>query len=239
MTENQHIINLQHITKSFGGKKVLDDINLYVRKGEFLTLLGPSGCGKTTMLRLIAGFANPDEGSILLEGKNISDIPPYQRPLNTVFQRYALFPHLDVYDNIAFGLKLKKMPEEEIDKKVRKVLKMVSMSDYEDRDVDSLSGGQQQRVAIARAIVNEPKVLLLDEPLSALDHKMRLDMQIELKEMHKKLGITFIYVTHDQEEALTLSDTIVVLNEGKIQQIGTPADIYNEPKNSFVADFIG
>ena len=239
MTENQHIINLQHITKSFGGKKVLDDINLYVRKGEFLTLLGPSGCGKTTMLRLIAGFANPDEGSILLEGKNISDIPPYQRPLNTVFQRYALFPHLDVYDNIAFGLKLKKMPEEEIDKKVRKVLKMVSMSDYEDRDVDSLSGGQQQRVAIARAIVNEPKVLLLDEPLSALDHKMTLNMQIELKEMHKKLGITFIYVTHDQEEALTLSDTIVVLNEGKIQQIGTPADIYNEPKNSFVADFIG
>lgn len=239
MTENQHIINLQHITKSFGGKKVLDDINLYVRKGEFLTLLGPSGCGKTTMLRLIAGFANPDEGSILLEGKNISDIPPYQRPLNTVFQRYALFPHLDVYDNIAFGLKLKKMPEEEIDKKVRKVLKMVSMSDYEDRDVDSLSGGQQQRVAIARAIVNEPKVLLLDEPLSALDHKMRLDMQIELKEMHKKLGITFIYVTHDQEEALTMSDTIVVMNQGYIQQIGTPEKIYNEPTNAFVADFIG
>lgn len=239
MTDSQNIIHLQHISKSFGGKKVLDDINLYVRKGEFLTLLGPSGCGKTTMLRLIAGFALPDEGTILLDGKEISDIPPYQRPLNTVFQRYALFPHLDVYDNIAFGLKLKKMPEEEIDKKVRKVLKMVSMSDYEDRDVESLSGGQQQRVAIARAIVNEPKVLLLDEPLSALDHKMRLDMQIELKEMHKKLGITFIYVTHDQEEALTLSDTIVVLNEGKIQQIGTPADIYNEPKNSFVADFIG
>src|SRR5574344_2861223 len=239
MTENQHIINLQHITKSFGGKKVLDDINLYVRKGEFLTLLGPSGCGKTTMLRLIAGFANPDEGSILLEGKNISDIPPYQRPLNTVFQRYALFPHLDVYDNIAFGLKLKKMPEEEIDKKVRKVLKMVSMSDYEDRDVDSLSGGQQQRVAIARAIVNEPKVLLLDEPLSALDHKMRKDMQIELKDMHKKLGITFIYVTHDQEEALTMSDTIVVMKDGVIQQIGDPMKIYNEPKNAFVADFIG
>ncbi|MCQ2168710.1 MAG: ABC transporter ATP-binding protein [Bacteroidales bacterium] len=234
-----HIIEIQHVSKSYSGKKVLDDINFYVRTGEFVTLLGPSGCGKTTMLRQIAGFVNPDEGCILLEGKDISSIPPYERPLNTVFQRYALFPHLDVYDNIAFGLKLKKLPEEEIDRKVRKVLKLVSMSDYEDRDVESLSGGQQQRVAIARALVNRPKVLLLDEPLAALDLKMRKDMQIELKEMHEKLGITFIYVTHDQEEALTLSDTIIVMNEGRIQQIGTPADIYNEPVNSFVADFIG
>ncbi len=234
-----HIIEIEHLSKSFGDKKVLDDISFYVRQGEFVTLLGPSGCGKTTLLRQIAGFVNPDEGKILLDGRDISGIPPYLRPLNTVFQRYALFPHLDVYDNIAFGLKLQKVPQAEIDKKVRKVLKMVSMSDYEDRDVDSLSGGQQQRVAIARALVNQPKVLLLDEPLAALDLKMRKDMQIEHKEMHQKLGITFIYVTHDQEEALTLSDTIVVINEGKIQQIGTPADIYNEPVNSFVADFIG
>ncbi|MCQ2178882.1 MAG: polyamine ABC transporter ATP-binding protein [Bacteroidales bacterium] len=234
-----HIIDIQNLSKSFGDKKVLDNISFYVRQGEFVTLLGPSGCGKTTILRQIAGFINPDEGRILLDGSDIAEIPPYQRPLNTVFQRYALFPHLDVYDNIAFGLKLKKEPEDEIDKKVRKVLKLVSMSDYEDRDVESLSGGQQQRVAIARALVNQPKVLLLDEPLAALDLKMRKDMQIELKEMHEKLGITFIYVTHDQEEALTLSDTIVVLNEGKIQQIGTPTDIYNEPQNSFVADFIG
>ena len=234
-----HIIEIQHLSKSFAGKKVLDDISFYIRQGEFITLLGPSGCGKTTLLRQIAGFINPDEGQILLEGKDIISIPPFERPLNTVFQRYALFPHLDVYDNIAFGLKLQKVPVEDIDRKVRKVLKMVSMSDYEDRDVNSLSGGQQQRVAIARALVNKPKVLLLDEPLAALDLKMRKDMQIELKEMHQKLGITFIYVTHDQEEALTLSDTIVVMNEGKIQQIGTPADIYNEPVNSFVADFIG
>ena len=234
-----HIIDIQHLSKSFDGVKVLDDISFYIRKGEFVTLLGPSGCGKTTTLRMIAGFLNPDEGQILLDGKDISGIPPYERPLNTVFQRYALFPHLDVYDNIAFGLKLQKVPTDEIDKRVRKVLKMVSMSDYEDRDVESLSGGQQQRVAIARALVNQPKVLLLDEPLAALDLKMRKDMQIELKEMHQKLGITFVYVTHDQEEALTLSDTIVVMNEGKIQQIGTPSDIYNEPVNSFVADFIG
>ena len=235
----ERILEIKHVSKSFGNKKVLDDISFYVNKGEFITFLGPSGCGKTTMLRQIAGFLNPDEGEILLEGKNIAGIPPYERPLNTVFQRYALFPHLDVYDNIAFGLKLKKEPQDEIDKKVRKVLKMVSMSDYEDRDVESLSGGQQQRVAIARALVNQPKVLLLDEPLAALDLKMRKDMQIELKEMHQKLGITFVYVTHDQEEALTLSDTIVVMNEGRIQQIGTPTDIYNEPQNSFVADFIG
>ena len=239
MPKDEHIINIAHLSKSYGDKKVLDDINLYVREGQFLTLLGPSGCGKTTLLRIIAGFMRPDEGAVFLEGKDLLDTPPHLRPLNTVFQRYALFPHLDVYDNIAFGLKLKKVPEDEIDKRVRKVLKLVAMSDYEDRDVETLSGGQQQRIAIARAIVNQPKVLLLDEPLAALDLKMRKDMQIELKEMHQKLGITFIYVTHDQEEALTLSDTIVVMNEGKIQQIGTPTDIYNEPVNSFVADFIG
>ena len=239
MEQKDIIINLEHISHSFGDKKVLQDINLYIKKGEFITFLGPSGCGKTTLLRLIAGFLTPSEGVITLEGKDISELPPHKRPLNTVFQRYALFPHLDVYDNVAFGLKLQKLPVEEIDSRVEKVLKLVSMTDYEDRDVDSLSGGQQQRIAIARAIVNRPKVLLLDEPLSALDLKMRKDMQIELKEMHKQLGITFIYVTHDQEEALTLSDTIVVFNDGQIQQIGTPTDIYNEPQNAFVADFIG
>ncbi len=239
MADNDVIIRIEHLSKSFGDKLILDDISLDIKKGEFVTLLGPSGCGKTTTLRIIAGFTKPDDGVVYMDGKDISTLPPYKRPLNTVFQRYALFPHLDVYENIAFGLKLAKVPEDEIDKRVRKVLKMVSMTDYEDRDVDSLSGGQQQRVAIARALVYQPKVLLLDEPLSALDHKMRQDMQIELKEMHKKLGITFIYVTHDQEEALMLSDTIVVMNEGKIQQIGTPTDIYNEPVNSFVADFIG
>lgn len=238
-TDYDIIIDIDHLTKKFGEKTVLDDVSLYVRRGEFLTLLGPSGCGKTTLLRHLAGFLLPSSGTITLDGKDISLIPPHQRPLNTVFQRYALFPHLNVYDNIAFGLKLKKVPTDEIDKQVRRVLKIVSMTGYEDRDVNSLSGGQQQRVAIARAIVNQPKVLLLDEPLAALDLKMRKDMQIELKEMHKKLGITFVYVTHDQEEALTLSDTIVVMNEGKIQQIGTPTDIYNEPNNSFVADFIG
>jgi len=239
MVPNDIIINIEHLSKSFNGKKVLDDINLYIQRGEFITLLGPSGCGKTTLLRQIAGFLQPDEGVITMEGKDISDVPPHLRKLNTVFQRYALFPHLDVYDNVAFGLKLAKVPEDEIEARVKKFLKMVSMSGYEDRDVNTLSGGQQQRIAIARALVNQPKVLLLDEPLAALDLKMRKDMQIELKEMHQKLGITFIYVTHDQEEALTLSDTIVVMNEGKIQQIGTPTDIYNEPKNEFVADFIG
>ena len=239
MKASDKIIEFKNIQKGFGDKVVLDDISFYVKKGEFLTLLGPSGCGKTTLLRLLAGFGNADKGEIIINGENITDVPPHLRPVNTVFQRYALFPHLDVYENIAFGLKLHKVPTDEIDKKVRKVLKMVSMTDYEDRDVESLSGGQQQRVAIARAIVNQPTVLLLDEPLAALDLKMCKDMQIELKEMHKKLGITFIYVTHDQEEALTLSDTIVVMNEGKIQQIGTPTDIYNEPQNSFVADFIG
>ena len=248
MSDKNIIIDIEHLSKSFGDQQVLNDISLYIRKGEFVTLLGPSGCGKTTLLRLIAGFLQPDEGTIMMEWdsrngrsefRDVAGIPPHQRPLNTVFQRYALFPHLDVYDNIAFGLKLKDVPKDEIDTRVRKVLKLVSMSDYEDRDVNSLSGGQQQRVAIARAIVNQPKVLLLDEPLAALDLKMRQDMQIELKEMHQKLGITFIYVTHDQAEALTLSDTIVVMNEGRIQQIGTPTDIYNEPVNSFVADFIG
>ena len=239
MKNKDYIIEFRNISKSFGEKCILDNISFYVKKGEFITLLGPSGCGKTTLLRLLGGFGNPDKGEILINGENITDIPAHQRPVNTVFQRYALFPHLDVYENIAFGLKLQKVPTDEIDKRVRKVLKMVSMTDYEDRDVESLSGGQQQRVAIARAIVNQPKVLLLDEPLAALDLKMRKDMQIELKEMHRKLGITFIYVTHDQEEALTLSDTIVVMNEVKIQQIGTPTDIYNEPQNSFVADFIG
>ena len=236
---SEHIIEVQHLSKSFGNKKVLEDISFYIKKGEFITFLGPSGCGKTTLLRMIAGFLQPDEGTILMDGKDIAALPPHKRELNTVFQRYALFPHLDVYENIAFGLKLKGVPEKEIDQRVRRVLKLVAMSDYEDRDIDTLSGGQQQRIAIARAIVNQPKILLLDEPLAALDLKMRKDMQIELKEMHKKLGITFIYVTHDQEEALTLSDTIIVMNEGKIQQIGTPTDIYNEPVNCFVADFIG
>ena len=239
MKNTENIIEIKNISKSFGDKRILNDVSISVKRGEFLTLLGPSGCGKTTLLRILAGFGTPDSGEILINGKDITNIPPHERPVNTVFQRYALFPHLDVYENIAFGLKLQKVPTDEIDRKVRRVLKMVSMTDYEDRDVESLSGGQQQRVAIARAIVNEPKVLLLDEPLSALDLKMRKDMQIELKEMHKKLGITFIYVTHDQEEALTLSDTIVVFDAGNIQQIGTPTDIYNEPQNSFVADFIG
>lgn len=239
MNNNEYIIEIKNISKSFGDKCILDDVSINVKKGEFVTILGPSGCGKTTLLRLLAGFGKADKGEIRINGEDITNIPPHLRPVNTVFQRYALFPHLDVYENIAFGLKLQKVPAEEIDKIVLKVLKMVSMTDYEDRDVESLSGGQQQRVAIARAIANQPKVLLLDEPLAALDLKMRKDMQIELKEMHKKLGITFVYVTHDQEEALTLSDTIIVMNEGKIQQIGTPTDIYNEPQNSFVADFIG
>ena len=239
MNNSENIIEIKNVSKSFGEKCILNNVSISVKQGEFLTLLGPSGCGKTTLLRMIAGFGQPDSGEILINGMDITDMPPHERPVNTVFQRYALFPHLDVYENIAFGLKLQKVPHDEIDRRVRRVLKMVSMTDYEDRDVESLSGGQQQRVAIARAIVNQPKVLLLDEPLSALDLKMRKDMQIELKEMHRKLGITFIYVTHDQEEALTLSDTIVVLDDGNIRQIGTPTDIYNEPQNAFVADFIG
>lgn len=239
MADNKVIISLEGVSKWFGDKQVLSDINLKIKQGEFVTLLGPSGCGKSTTLRLIAGFLEPDEGTILLEGRDISELPPYRRPLNTVFQRYALFPHLDVYDNVAFGLKLANVPEDEIVKRVKKALKIVNMTGYEDRDVESLSGGQQQRVAVARAIINRPKVLLLDEPLAALDLKMKRDMQLEIKEMHKELGITFIYVTHDQEEACMLSDTVVVINNGKIQQIGTPTDIYNEPVNSFVADFIG
>ena len=239
MNNNDYIIEIKNISKSFGDKCILDNVSTNVRKGEFVTILGPSGCGKTTLLRILAGFAQADKGEVCINGKDITNVPPHMRPVNTVFQRYALFPHLDVYENIAFGLKLQNIPSDEINRRVMKVLKMVSMTDYEDRDVESLSGGQQQRVAIARAIANQPKVLLLDEPLAALDLKMRKDMQIELKEMHKQLGITFIYVTHDQEEALTLSDTIIVMNEGKIQQIGTPTDIYNEPQNSFVADFIG
>ena len=239
MTKQDYIIEVNHVSKRFeDGKLVLDDVSLQVKKGEFVTILGPSGCGKTTLLRCIAGFQVATEGDILLKGEDITQTPPHKRPVNTVFQKYALFPHLNVYDNVAFGLKLKKLDKDTIMKRVKQALKTVGMSDYEFRDVDSLSGGQQQRVAIARAIVNQPEVLLLDEPLAALDLKMRKDMQLELKEMHKKLGITFIYVTHDQEEALTLSDRVVVMSEGKIQQIGTPTDIYNEPVNCFVADFI-
>ena len=239
MGESNFIIELNHISKCYGEKCVLDDVSLFVKKGEFVTILGPSGCGKTTLLKILAGFGTATSGEIKIAGADITDVPPHLRPVNTVFQRYALFPHLNVYDNIAFGLKLKKVKQDEIDARVRKALKMVGMTDYEWRDVNSLSGGQQQRVAIARAIINRPQVLLLDEPLAALDLKMRKDMQKELKDMHKTLGITFVYVTHDQEEALTLSDTIVVMSEGKVQQIGTPTDIYNEPVNSFVADFIG
>ena len=239
MKDSNFIIELSHISKSFGDKQVLDDVSLFVKKGEFVTILGPSGCGKTTLLRILAGFGTADEGEIKIAGEDITQVPPHMRPVNTVFQRYALFPHLNVYDNIAFGLKLKGVKADEIEARVTKALKMVGMTDYEWRDVNSLSGGQQQRVAIARAIINRPQVLLLDEPLAALDLKMRKDMQMELKDMHKTLGITFIYVTHDQEEDLTLSDSIVVMSEGRVQQIGTPTDIYNEPANSFVADFIG
>ncbi len=251
------IIELVNVSKEYDDTPAVNDINLYVRKGEFITFLGPSGCGKTTTLRMIAGFEKPTSGKVYLNGQDITNVPPYKRPVNTVFQRYALFPHLNVYDNIAYGLKLKKVKvtyedslgntiekiekysKEEIALKVKKALKMVDLEDFEKRSVTTLSGGQQQRIAIARAIVNEPEILLLDEPLGALDLKMRKEMQIELKEMHRKLGITFIYVTHDQEEALTMSDTVVVMKDGKIQQIGTPQDIYNEPKNAFVADFIG
>ncbi len=240
MNHSENIIELKNIKKEFeDGFLAVSDINLEIRRGEFVTFLGPSGCGKTTTLRMIAGFELPSDGQILLNGADISKLPPNERPINTVFQRYALFPHLNIYDNVAFGLKLKKMPKAQIVKKVQKVLEMVDMAGFEQRKTSTLSGGQQQRIAIARALVNEPDILLLDEPLGALDLKMRQEMQIELKAMHEKLGITFIYVTHDQEEALTMSDKIVVMSEGRIQQIGTPEEVYNEPNNAFVADFIG
>lgn len=240
MEHTTNIIELRHITKTYeDGFSAVSDFNLEVKKGEFITFLGPSGCGKTTTLRMIAGFDLPTEGEILLNGKPITELPPNKRPINTVFQRYALFPHMNIYENIAFGLRQKKTPENVIAKKVKKVLELVDLEGFERRSIDTLSGGQQQRVAIARAVVNEPQILLLDEPLGALDLKMRKEMQLELKEMHRELGITFIYVTHDQEEALTMSDKIVVMAEGKMQQIGTPEDIYNEPANAFVADFIG
>lgn len=234
-----NIIELRNIKKCFDDTVVVDDFNLEVQKGEFVTFLGPSGCGKTTTLRMIAGFEFPTEGEILLNGEDISHLPPNRRPINTVFQRYALFPHLNVYDNVAFGLNLKRLPKSVVNEKVRQVLEVVDLEGFEKRRISTLSGGQQQRIAIARAIVNEPDILLLDEPLGALDLKMRKEMQLELKSMHERLGITFIYVTHDQEEALTMSDKVVVMSDGMIQQVGTPEEIYNEPKNAFVADFIG
>ena len=233
------IIELKNITKSFDGEVVLDHIDLDIYDNEFLTLLGPSGCGKTTTLRLIGGFTTPDEGDIIFMGENINELPPYKRNVNTVFQRYALFPHLNVFENVAFPLREKKVPRDEIDQRVNEMLSMVALTGFEHRSVTSLSGGQQQRVAIARALISRPKVLLLDEPLAALDLKLRKEMQQELKKIQKAMGITFVFVTHDQEEALSMSDTVVVMSEGRIQQIGTPIDIYNEPQNAFVADFIG
>lgn len=233
------LIDLVDISKSYGDNLVLDELNLYIRENEFLTLLGPSGCGKTTTLRIIGGFEQPDKGEVIFDGQNITKLPPNKRQLNTVFQKYALFTHMTIAENIAFGLKIKKKSKQYIDDKIKYALKLVNLDGYENRMADSLSGGQQQRIAIARAIVNEPKVLLLDEPLGALDLKLRQEMQYELIRLKNELGITFIYVTHDQEEALTMSDTIVVMNQGYIQQIGTPEDIYNEPENAFVADFIG
>ncbi len=237
--ETNKLIELQGITKIYDDNTVLDNIDLYIRKREFITLLGPSGCGKTTTLRIIAGFEYPTSGKVLFDGRDVSGVPPYKREVNTVFQKYALFPHMNVEYNIAFGLTLKKTPTDEIKRRVDEMLNMIDLPGYNKRKVDSLSGGQQQRIAIARALVNRPKVLLLDEPLGALDLKMRKEMQLELKSMQQQLGITFVYVTHDQEEALTMSDTIVVMAQGRIQQIGTPEMIYNEPKNGFVADFIG
>jgi spermidine/putrescine transport system ATP-binding protein len=234
-----NIIEVIGINKSYGEAHVLSDVTFHIRRNEFITLLGPSGCGKTTTLRILAGFESPDSGDVLFEGSSILATPPYQRNLNTVFQRYALFPHLNVYDNIAFGLRVKKLPQAEIEARIAQALATVALEGYGKRWVDQLSGGQMQRVAIARAIVNKPQVLLLDEPLGALDLKMRKEMQLELKDMQRSLGITFVYVTHDQEEALTMSDTVIVMREGVIQQIGTPADVYNEPLNAFVADFIG
>ncbi len=235
----QDVIRLENVSKSFNDEKVLDSINLSIKRNEFFTLLGPSGCGKTTMLRIIGGFETADDGSVFFDGVNINDLPPNKRNLNTVFQKYALFPHMNVYENVAFGLKIKKTPKDEIDKRVKEMLALVNLKNFEKRSVTSLSGGQQQRVAIARALINEPEVLLLDEPLGALDLKLRKNMQTELKKIQQRLGITFIYVTHDQEEALTMSDTIVIMKNGVIQQMGTPTDIYNEPINAFVADFIG
>ncbi len=239
MEHKNHLIELLDISKDYNGDVALEHVDLYINDGEFLTLLGPSGCGKTTMLRIIAGFITPTSGRVMMNGVDIAKVPPHKREINTVFQKYALFPHLNVFDNIAFGLKIKRLPKDVIAKKVEAMLSLVNLEGYGKRWIDQLSGGQQQRVAIARALVNEPKVLLLDEPLGALDLKLRQEMQVELKRMQQQLGITFIYVTHDQEEALTMSDTIVVMKDGVIQQIGHPTDIYNEPKNPFVADFIG
>ncbi|MDD6527058.1 MAG: ABC transporter ATP-binding protein [Oscillospiraceae bacterium] len=237
--EDNIIIALKNISKKFDDEVVLDDISLNIKDKEFITFLGPSGCGKTTTLRIIAGFLEADSGQVIFEGKDINSLPPHKRQVNTIFQRYQLFPHLNVYENIAFGLRNKKMKEKDISRKVEEMLSLVNLKGFQRRDVSSLSGGQQQRVAIARALAVEPRVLLLDEPLAALDLKLRKDMQVELKNIQKRLGITFIFVTHDQQEALSMSDTVVVMNEGKIQQIGSPIDIYNEPKNAFVADFIG
>ena len=236
---SKELIRLVNCQMAFDDEIVLDDINLYFNDKEFLTLLGPSGCGKTTTLRIIGGFIKPTGGDVFFDGERINDVPPHKRKVNTVFQKYALFPHLDVYENVAFGLRLAKLPEPEIDERVTEMLEIVSLKGFENRKVSQLSGGQQQRVAIARALVNRPKVLLLDEPLGALDLRLRKDMQNELKRIQQAMGITFIYVTHDQEEALSMSDTVVVMDKGRIQQIGTPEDIYNEPKNAFVADFIG
>ena len=237
--DQEVLIRLNGISKAFDGETVLDNIDLEIHDKEFITLLGPSGCGKTTTLRIIGGFETPDAGDVFFGGERINDMPPYQRQVNTVFQRYALFPHLNVFDNIAFGLRVKKAPAEEIRKKVEEMLALVNLRGFEKRKASTLSGGQQQRVAIARALINQPKVLLLDEPLAALDLKLRKDMQVELKNIQKTTGITFIFVTHDQEEALSMSDTVVVMANGRIQQIGSPTDIYNEPVNAFVADFIG
>ena len=236
--DTTRLIQLENISKEYDGVTVLSDINLYIRKNEFLTLLGPSGCGKTTTLRIIGGFERPTTGKVLFDGEDITNLPPYKRRVNTVFQRYALFPHLNVFENIAFGLKVAKRPKDEIEERVQTMLNLVNLSNFGKRGVESLSGGQQQRVAIARALVNEPEVLLLDEPLGALDVKLRKDMQLELKRMQQRLGITFVFVTHDQEEALTMSDTIVVMKDGLIQQIGTPKHIYDEPKSAFVADLL-
>jgi spermidine/putrescine transport system ATP-binding protein len=241
MAENngEKLIDLKNVYKNFGGASILKDINLYVKKNEFVTLLGPSGCGKTTTLRIIGGFEQPTRGDVFFGGKSVLTLPPYQRHVNTVFQKYALFPNMNVFENVAFGLKIRKLPPSQIREKITAMLKLVTLDGFEKRSVASLSGGQQQRVAIARALVNEPEALLLDEPLGALDFKLRKKMQIEIKNMQIKLGITFVYVTHDQEEALAMSDKVVVMNNGEIQQIGAPEDIYNEPKNAFVADFIG